>query len=57
MPPPFAFPFPFPNMPQQAAGNEGQNNHEPGAQRPMMPPPFSLPPFMPFGRCPTNHNF
>nr|SVE73472.1 EOG090X03TK [Daphnia atkinsoni] len=45
---PFNFPFPMPNMPQQAGVNDARYAPDINGQRPLMPPPFSLPPFMPF---------
>nr|SVE75670.1 EOG090X03TK [Daphnia hispanica] len=55
---PFNFPFPMPNIPQQAGANDARYAPDANGQRPMMPPPFSLPPFMPFvvppPRPPTN---
>lgn len=46
---PFTFPFPLPNIAQQAAANDVRYAPDANGQRPAMPPPFSLPPFMPFG--------
>lgn len=46
---PFTFPFPLPNIAQQAAANDARYAPDANGQRPAMPPPFSLPPFMPFG--------
>nr|CAG4636899.1 EOG090X03TK [Ceriodaphnia reticulata]SVE72853.1 EOG090X03TK [Ceriodaphnia reticulata] len=46
--PPFNFPFPMPNVAHQGAANDGRNAADVSAQRPVMPPPFSLPPFIPF---------
>nr|SVE80035.1 EOG090X03TK [Daphnia magna]SVE81232.1 EOG090X03TK [Daphnia magna] len=45
---PFNFPFPMPNIPQQAGANDARYVPDANGQRPVMPPPFSLPPFMPF---------
>lgn len=36
-------------MPQQAGVNDARYAPDINGQRPLMPPPFSLPPFMPFG--------
>lgn len=51
IPPPhqFAFPFPMPNMAQQVGVNDARNAPDANGQRPVMPPPFSFPPFIPFG--------
>nr|CAG4646938.1 EOG090X03TK [Megafenestra aurita]SVE92306.1 EOG090X03TK [Megafenestra aurita] len=50
IPPPhqFAFPFPMPNMAQQVGVNDARNAPDANGQRPVMPPPFSFPPFIPF---------
>nr|SVE76303.1 EOG090X03TK [Daphnia longispina] len=45
---PFTFPFPMPNIAQQAAANDARFAPDANGQRPAMPPPFTLPPFMPF---------
>nr|SVE75040.1 EOG090X03TK [Daphnia dolichocephala] len=45
---PFNFPFPVPNIAQQGAANDARYAQEANGQRPLMPPPFSIPPFMPF---------
>lgn len=39
----------MPNIPQQAGANDARYVPDANGQRPVMPPPFSLPPFMPFG--------
>lgn len=39
----------MPNIAQQAAANDARFAPDANGQRPAMPPPFTLPPFMPFG--------
>lgn len=47
----------MPNIAQQAAANDGRNAQDAYGQRPVMPPPFSLPPFIPFGKEKLNFFF